>query len=147
MSIQTCLSDDEAQIHATIAAWTAALGAKDAAAVISHHAPDFVLFSLAPPLVAVPSDPVELQDWFDSWSGPIELDYRSLGFAAGGDVACSWGLIRMQGTKTDGTAVDLWFRGTLVLRRTDGGWKIVHEHESVPFYMDGSFGAAIDLAP
>jgi PhnB protein len=53
----------------------------------------------------------------------------------------------MQGTKTDGTAVDLWFRGTLVLRRTDGGWKIVHEHESVPFYMDGSFGAAIDLAP
>ena len=24
---------------------------------------------------------------------------------------------------------------------------IVHEHESVPFYMDGSFRAAIDLKP
>jgi hypothetical protein len=25
--------------------------------------------------------------------------------------------------------------------------KIAHEHESVPFYMDGSFKAAVDLTP
>ena len=26
-------------------------------------------------------------------------------------------------------------------------WKIMHEHSSVPFYMDGSFKAAVDLKP
>lgn len=26
-------------------------------------------------------------------------------------------------------------------------WRIVHQHESTPFYMDGSFTAAVDLTP
>lgn len=42
---------------------------------------------------------------------------------------------------------DVWFRATVGLRRGDGGWTIMHEHTSVPFYMDGSFKAAIDLQP
>jgi ketosteroid isomerase-like protein len=32
-------------------------------------------------------------------------------------------------------------------RDEHGAWKIAHEHTSVPFYMDGSFRAAIDLKP
>lgn len=38
-------------------------------------------------------------------------------------------------------------RVTLCLRRVGSAWMIVHEHESVPFYMDGSFRAAVDLQP
>jgi PhnB protein len=53
----------------------------------------------------------------------------------------------MRGTKTDGEKVDLWFRQTLGLARHADIWKIVHEHESVPFYMDGSYRAAVDLKP
>jgi SnoaL-like protein len=49
------------------------------------------------------------------------------------------------GTKTDGETPDLWFRLAVCFRKTDGRWAIVHEHESVPFYMDGSFKAAVDL--
>jgi ketosteroid isomerase-like protein len=44
-------------------------------------------------------------------------------------------------------AQDLWFRATLGFRKIDGKWTITHEHSSVPFYMDGSFKAAIDLKP
>ncbi|WP_446719495.1 hypothetical protein [Inquilinus sp. OTU3971] len=33
------------------------------------------------------------------------------------------------------------------MRRAADGWVIVHEHESVPFYMDGSLRAAVDLKP
>ena len=36
---------------------------------------------------------------------------------------------------------------TLALVRTPDGWKIVHLHESVPFHMDGSQRAALDLEP
>ena len=44
-------------------------------------------------------------------------------------------------------AQDLWFRATLGFRKIDRKWTITHEHSSVPFYMDGSFKAAIDLKP
>jgi ketosteroid isomerase-like protein len=36
---------------------------------------------------------------------------------------------------------------TLCFRKIDGEWRITHEHESVPFYMDGSVRAAVDLEP
>ena len=62
------------------------------------------------------------------------------------DVAFSHSLNRMHGTKTDGAKADLWFRQTFGFQRIKGEWKIAHEHESVPFYMDGSFKAAIDLS-
>jgi ketosteroid isomerase-like protein len=41
----------------------------------------------------------------------------------------------------------VWFRITFGLRRAAEGWTITHEHESVPFYMDGSLRAAVDLQP
>jgi ketosteroid isomerase-like protein len=62
-------------------------------------------------------------------------------------VAFCHGLTHMTGTKTDGAQVDLWFRSTVGLRRTAAGWQITHEHESTPFYMDGSDRAATDLTP
>ena len=36
---------------------------------------------------------------------------------------------------------------TLLSRKIRGDWRIVHQHESVPFYMDGSYRAAVDLKP
>ena len=36
---------------------------------------------------------------------------------------------------------------TTALARTDDGWRVIHDHVSVPFHMDGSFRAAIDLEP
>ena len=42
---------------------------------------------------------------------------------------------------------DLWYRSTVCLRKTEGRWRIVHDHTSVPFYIDGSYRAAVDLKP
>ena len=42
---------------------------------------------------------------------------------------------------------DVWFRSTLGFRKIGGEWKIAHEHELVPFLMDGSDKAALDLKP
>ena len=53
----------------------------------------------------------------------------------------------MTGTKTDGAEASLWFRSTNGFRKENGAWKIVHSHSSVPFYMDGSFKACVDLKP
>jgi len=65
----------------------------------------------------------------------------------GGDTALAYGLGHMTGTKKDGAKADLWARVTVGLHRRDGVWKITHQHTSVPFRMDGSFKAAVDLQP
>jgi PhnB protein len=38
-------------------------------------------------------------------------------------------------------------RETLAFERVRGSWRIVHEHSSVPFYMDDSLRPAFDLLP
>ena len=53
----------------------------------------------------------------------------------------------MTGIKKGGEKADVWVRVTVVLRRFGGTWKITHQHTSVPFQMDGSFKAAVDLKP
>jgi PhnB protein len=138
---------DEAQIHRVIDDWARALRNKDADGVVSHYAPDLVHFSLAPPLLSAVSNAKGLNEWFATWQGPIGYEIRDLSVAIGDDVAFSHSLNRMHGTKTEGSKGDLWFRHTLCFRKIHGEWKIAHEHESVPFYMDGSFKAAVDLKP
>jgi ketosteroid isomerase-like protein len=62
-------------------------------------------------------------------------------------VACCHCLEHIRGTRTDGEAQDTWTRSTLGLRKIHGAWKITHEHNSAPFYMDGSVRPALDLRP
>jgi PhnB protein len=137
----------ETQIRAVIDDWADALRRKDPAGVIRHCAPDFIQFSLAPPLVSTATNAQGLEAWFATWRGPLGYEVRELNISAGEDIAFSYSLNHMSGTKTDGHQADLWFRQTLGFRKVGGTWKIVHEHESVPFYMDGSFKAAVDLKP
>lgn len=137
----------ETQIRKLIDDWSSALRAKDADRVVSFQAADFTHFSLTPPLMSKGSDAKALAEWFATWQGPIGQEIRDLTIVAGDDTAFSTSLVRLSGTKNDGEKADLWFRGTLCFRKIAGTWKIAHEHESVPFYMDGSFRAAVDLKP
>ncbi len=41
----------------------------------------------------------------------------------------------------------VWVRATVCFRKIERAWKVVHEHSSAPFYMDGSLKAAVDLEP
>jgi ketosteroid isomerase-like protein len=59
----------------------------------------------------------------------------------------TYGLQRMTGTKTNGDEVELWFRATACFRRDNGEWRITQMHNSVPFAMDGSDIALLDLKP
>jgi ketosteroid isomerase-like protein len=140
-------SSEESTVRRTVEAWASAISAKDADAVTRHYATDYVQFSMAPPLQTKGGDRRGLQAWFDTWEGPIGYAVGASDVAASDDLAFMHGLCRMSGTKVSGDKVDLWFRQTLGLRKVDGAWQIAHQHTSVPFYMDGSFSAAIDLAP
>ncbi|MFF7227793.1 ketosteroid isomerase-like protein [Streptomyces sp. 2333.5] len=141
---------DEARIREVLEDRAAATTARDARRFLSHCAPDIVEFSLAPPLQykgPQARDQRAVEAWYATWRGPIEVTLTQLEITVGDDVAFSHSINRMRGTKTDGFEVELWSRATVGLRRIDGTWKITHAHDSVPFLMDGSGLAALDLKP
>jgi PhnB protein len=138
------------QIRALLLDRAAAITARDARRAVAHYAPGLVSFTLAPPLRYTGDearDPAGIESWFRTWDSPIGYDIGEPVIEAGDDVAFCHGLTHMTGTKADGEQVDLWFRSTVGLRRTAEGWQITHEHDSTPFYMDGSGLAATDLRP
>jgi PhnB protein len=133
------------RIREVVEGWAEGLRNKDVQRVMSHSERKFVHYSLAPPLVAN-EGPKGLQAWFDTWQGPIGYEFRDLEITADDNVAFCTCLNRMSGTQNGGKT-ELWFRHTIGLRKIDDRWKIVHLHESVPFLMDGSDKAAVDLRP
>jgi uncharacterized protein (TIGR02246 family) len=139
---------DEAEILALIETMLKSNHDKDAAAFAAQFTSDAAIFNLAPPLVHHGVDLEEKQAWLDSWETPVRLKSRDLKVTLNGNVAFVHGFLRMSGTKKGAErAVDFWMRETLFLEREDGAWKIVHEHSSVPFYMDGTLRPAFDLQP
>jgi hypothetical protein len=78
---------------------------------------------------------------------PIISEPGDLTIAVGYDVAYAYGLQHMTGKKKGGPEADLWFRATARFRREAGRWRITHMHNSVPFAMDGSDKALLDLKP
>jgi uncharacterized protein (TIGR02246 family) len=133
---------------AVIEARVAAVAAKDLDALLACYAEDVTLFDAVGPLrdAGREAERARLREWFGAYRSAIELDIRELEVAADGDVAFAHYLFHVRGTMVDGTAVAMWVRSTAGLRRGDDGWKIVHEHSSVPF--DGATGEALTrLAP
>lgn len=141
---------NETEIRELMAAREEAMRAGDADRLTADYTADTVKFDLAPPLRHVAP---EVQDtggvraWFETFSGPVDYEVRDLTVTASDDIAFCHSLNRMSAVPHGGERFDLWFRGTVCLQRLDGTWRITHEHSSTPFYMDGSFGAALDLAP
>jgi len=144
----TARRQDEAEIRRLVTEQRTAMRARDAELLLSRYAPDIVQFDLAPPLRHTGSevhDAAGLQRWFD---GPIDYEVRDLAVTAGDDVAFCHSLNRLSATpRGESESFHLWLRATVCLRKVDGTWQITHEHTSTPFYMDGSFKAAVDLEP
>lgn len=137
----------ESEIRQVIDAWASAICAKDADGVVLHTSPESIGFFLAPPLKAQGHLKQNLEEWFKTFQGPITLEIRDLKITAGEGVAFCHSLNRISGQRGSGERTDVWVRETLGLCKIDGRWLITHEHESVPFYMDGSNRAAVDLKP
>ncbi len=140
---------DETQIQQLIDGWLKALRAKDIEGVMSHYAPDILLFDIAPPLQYKGADAYRKnwEEWFATWEGQIGYEIRDLSITVGDGIAFSHSLNRIYGTRTNGEETDVWVRVTACRREINGKWLITHEHVSVPFYMEDSYRAAVDLKP
>ena len=142
--------DDQAAIRTLIHDRTTAMRTGDAETICSSYAPGAVVFSLAPPLVQPPDgtrDIAQLKAWFGEKGGSVWSGVRDLKVTVDGDLALCTSLDSMGAPPDSPQPFSLWYRSTLGLRRSDGHWRIIHEHTSTPFHMDGSLRAATDLQP
>lgn len=133
------------QVEAVLDALAQGLRTRDAEAVGELFASDAQIFDLAPPL-AHGLDRQGLADWLAGWDGPVEQSVSDLKVEVSDDLAVCHGLVHVQTTR-GGEDVGWWMRATYALARDGRGWRFIHEHTSVPFHMDGSYRAAIDLQP
>jgi ketosteroid isomerase-like protein len=78
--------------------------------------------------------------------GAVGFEVHDLSITAGDWVAFATSLNRITGKRRNGEETDVWVRATIGFAKKTG-WKATHEHFSVPFYMDGSYKAAVDPSP
>lgn len=149
MAAKNDKANHQTQIRRILDHWAEAVRAKDVDGVMSHYVTDIVAFDLAPPLQYRGADAYRenWEAWFPTFRGPIGYELHDLNIVASEDLAFCHSFNRITGTRTSDEKTDVWVRATVCCRRIDGKWKIVHEHQSVPFYMDGSYRAAVDLRP
>jgi ketosteroid isomerase-like protein len=143
---------DVRDVRAVLAEYVAAHAARDAGRILAPFTDDAVRYTLAPPLAQEPGTPYGdadgVQAWLGTFDGPVVLDHRDPDVVLGADVAFVHTLTSMTATPAGASEpFSFWFRSTFGMRRIEGAWWIVHQHDSTPFHMDGSFRAATDLEP
>jgi ketosteroid isomerase-like protein len=126
----------ESDIRAIIEAWAGAVRQHDLSGILAHHEGDIIMFDVPPPLQSRGMDEYKKTwDLFFGYHKPSQaFDIEELAITAGDDVAFAVAIVRCGSATFSGPAEEggFLFRLTLGLRKTDGGWRIAHEHHSVP---------------
>jgi uncharacterized protein (TIGR02246 family) len=128
------LPDDESAIRALIERWAEAVRNQDRAAIRAHHDPDMLMFDVPPPFLSRGLD-AYMASWelfFSCAEKPVAFDFHDIEITAGADVAFATAIGNCINTDTKGHREPLQFRLTMGLRKIDGGWRIMHEHHSLP---------------
>ncbi|WP_157973878.1 YybH family protein [Desertihabitans aurantiacus] len=116
---------------------------QDEDALLRREHPDVLSFPVLPPAVSRGREGTAqaMRAWFDSYAEGPGYEVHEVWVEAEGDLGCVSFHYHVTGTLHTGGEVDMWVRVTLVCRRTDGTWQVVHAHESVPF--DPATGQAL----
>jgi uncharacterized protein (TIGR02246 family) len=128
------LSDDESAIRALIERWAQAVRNQDRAAIREHHDADMLMFDVPPPFLSRGLD-AYMASWelfFSCAPKPVAFDFHDIEITAGEDVAFATAIGNCVNIDSKGKREPLQFRLTMGLRKIDGGWRIMHEHHSLP---------------
>lgn len=131
----TTTDDDIRAIGAVIDTWREAAIAGDLARIFALYTDDLVAFDAIGPLAFN-----ELAAYRTHWQqclamcpGLMVFEIRELCIEPVGDAALVHYLVRCGARRDDGSEQTGDMRASLFMRRTPGGWKIRHEHYSMPF--------------
>ncbi len=141
-------NSDEAQIRAIIYERVEGVNHKDVNALIANHAPDAAIFDVLDPLHYEGVEQVKerAESWLSGYESAIGFEVRDLQITSGETVAFCRYLYHVTGTLKSKDEISMWVRATVCFQKIDGEWKIVHEHDSVPFNVETG-KASLNLKP
>ncbi len=142
------MSPTRAEVKALLDNWLEAVRRKDIERLMALYAPSIAYFDVVPPLQIKGIEAVRRNflRWFNLWSGEIGAEIHDLHISQSGSLATALMLYRVRGTQKPARDVDYWVRATVSCQRLDQGWRITHEHVSLP--IDFASGSAVmNLVP
>jgi ketosteroid isomerase-like protein len=134
--------DDKAAIQALYKEFNDAFNKKDVNGIMAIYAQDVFVFDVIPPR-EYPNWDAYKKDWeglFAEFSGPVANTVSDLHITVVGPVAYTRSIDDGTLTAKDGSKLHLVVRSTDVLRKLNGKWHIVQEHNSFP--VDPTTGKA-----
>lgn len=121
------------EVVAVLDAWAKALREKDLKALSKCYAENVRVFDIGSQLIGYDKLAALWESCFPYFPNPIEGERKDLEVVAAKDFVVLSFLSRMTGMQeTDHSAAKSWYRTTWCLREFKDGWKIVHEHTSLP---------------
>lgn len=125
-----------------------AIAAHDVEALVGVPVEDVLAFNLLPPLSIRGAEQVaeQTRGWLGSYAQGPGYEVRDLQVDADEDLGFCAFLYHVTGTLRSGDPVSMWVRATLVCRRIAGRWRVVHDHESIPWDPETGQGLP-DLQP
>lgn len=139
---------DEAAVRTMFDDCRTAVAAHDIARLMHHYTDDLVAFDAIGPLRFEGRAAYEAH-WHRCLAmcpGTMIFDMHDLTLSLGEAVGFGHYLVRCGMTAEDGTEQAGWMRCSVGLRKSDGQWRIAHEHFSAPFEPE-TCKAQFDLTP
>lgn len=133
---RAALEGDKGEIRRLAHEWGEALTARDLERLTRLYSPDVVFFDAAPPFSQRGAETYGLR-WKTMLAHlppGIGVERREVELTVSGDLAIMHCLARIYDRQTREDATCGWVRMTVIYGRQKHGWRIVHEHVSVPFH-------------
>jgi ketosteroid isomerase-like protein len=108
---------------------------RDLNAIMEFYDKNVIAYDISPPLAYQGRDDYRKawKAFLDQYEGPIEVEIKDPSLSWSGGLAFTYSLQHFSGKLKSGEMSDIWLRVTdCYSKGTDGKWKIVHEHVSVP---------------
>ena len=127
----------EAVLRRRIEALAQAIRDKDLGQLMTFYDRDVEVFDLRASLNVVGAGAYRnnLEQWFDSFEGPLGFELHNLRIAQGEPTAFCHYLALITGARPGGGISGYWVRGTTGFERRGGEWLVTHEHISQPAAM------------
>lgn len=139
------MSEPSNPVRQMLAAYSAAVLARDAEALLALYAADVEIFDAwsAATLRGLPAWRGAVEEWFGSLGDErVRVDAHDIAATAGDNLATGHAVLTFTAMSPTGETLRwLRHRVTLALRRDESGWKVIHEHTSAP--TDHATGQAL----
>jgi len=126
-------STNEDQVRELVENWAQAVRNKDIEKILAHHSDNIVMFDVPKPFVSIGMDAYrKTWDTFFALTKLGVFDIQELDVIADENVAFCFATMKCADKSNSEDFVELDFRLTIGLQKTNNNWTIVHEHHSIP---------------